>query len=136
MKIRTYSELITLQTFKERFLYLKLSSKVGEETFGFERYLNQNFYSSYDWKRVRRQVIVRDMGCDLGCEDRKIPSHIIVHHMNPITPEDIVKNPELVLNPEYLISTCYRTHNAIHFSDESILYEDPIVRTPGDTKLW
>ena len=135
--IRTYQKLITLPTFKERFEYLKLSSKVGEETFGFERWLNQNFYLSYEWKQVRKAVIVRDMGCDLGCEDRKIPSRIVVHHMNPISPKDIAdRQLELLLNPDFLISTCHKTHNAIHFGDESVLYEDPIERRPGDTKLW
>lgn len=134
--IRTYTELMKLKTFTERFRYLKFSSKVGEETFGFERYLNQGFYQSYEWKQVRNSVIVRDMGLDLGCEDRPIPARIVVHHMNPITADDIIKRPELILDPEYLISTCHKTHNAIHFGDESVLYEDPIVRTPGDTKLW
>lgn len=134
--IRTYTELMKLKTFTERFRYLKFSSKVGEETFGFERYLNQGFYQSYEWKQVRNVVIVRDMGLDLGCEDRPIPSRIVVHHMNPITSEDILKRPELILDPEYLISTCHKTHNAIHFGDERVLYEDPIVRSPGDTKLW
>lgn len=134
--IRTYTELMKLKTFTERFRYLKFSSKVGEETFGFERYLNQGFYQSYEWKQVRNAVIVRDMGLDLGCEDRPIPARIVVHHMNPITADDIIKRPELILDPEYLISTCHKTHNAIHFGDESVLYEDPIVRTPGDTKLW
>lgn len=135
--IRTYSELITLKTFKERYNYLKLSANVGEETFGFDRWINQNFYLSHEWKRVRNSVIVRDMGCDLACEDRKIPGHIIVHHMNPITKDDIANyNLELLLNPEYLISTCHKTHNAIHYGDERVLYEDPIKRYPGDTKSW
>ena len=134
--MRTYSELMSLKTFEERFRYLKLSGAVGEESFGFERYLNQGFYKSYDWRHIRNRVIVRDHGLDLGFEGREIPGRIIVHHMNPIRPEDIRGNIELILNPEYLISTCHVTHNAIHYGDESILYQDPIVRTPGDTKLW
>lgn len=133
---RTYSELIKLPTFDERFKYLKLSASVGAETFGFDRYLNQSFYRSSEWKRVRNEVIVRDMGCDLGCEDHEIPGLIIVHHMNPLTLKDITNKTDYLLNPEYLISTCKRTHDAIHYSDESILYEEPIVRRPNDTCPW
>ena len=136
MSIRTYSELITLPTFEERFKYLQLGEKVGEDTFGHDRYLNQMFYVSDEWKRIRRDVIVRDNGCDLGIQDRKIHGLIIIHHMNPITIEDIINRSEFLLNPEYLISTVKNTHDAIHFSDERILITDPIERRPNDTCPW
>lgn len=137
-RLRTYSELITLQTFKERYNYLKLDGRVGEETFGFDRYINQMLYTSEEWKKVRRDIINRDCGCDLGIVDREIPDGVIimVHHMNPISKEDIINNIEYVLNPEYLITTIKRTHDAIHYGDENLLYEEPVTRTPGDTRLW
>lgn len=134
--MKTYSELCTLPTFNERFRYLKLSGAIGEETFGWERYINQKFYTSLEWKQLRHEVIVRDMGLDLGCEGRDIVSHIIVHHMNPVRPEDIVSKSNLLLDPEYLICCSIRTHNAIHYSDESILFDELVVRRPGDTKSW
>ena len=134
--IRTYSELISISKFEDRFRYLMLSGNVGEETFGFDRYLNQLFYQSAEWKQVRRDVIVRDMGLDLACPGREINGRILVHHMNPISLKDIANRSEFLLNPEYLISTCKRTHDAIHYSDESILYEEPIIRRPGDTCPW
>lgn len=136
MSIRTYSELITLPTFEERFRYLQLGGKVGEDTFGHDRYLNQMFYTSDEWRRIRRDVIVRDNGCDLGIQDREIHGSIIIHHMNPITIEDIINRSEFLLNPEYLISTVKNTHDAIHFSDERILITDPIERRPNDTCPW
>lgn len=136
MSIRTYSELITLPTFEERFRYLQLGGKVGEDTFGHDRYLNQMFYTSDKWRRIRRDVIVRDNGCDLGIQDREIHGLIIIHHMNPITIEDIINRSEFLLNPEYLISTVKNTHDAIHFSDERILITDPIERRPNDTCPW
>ena len=136
MSIRTYSELITLPTFEERFRYLQLGEKVGEDTFGHDRYLNQMFYTSDEWRRIRRDVIVRDNGCDLGIQDREIHGLIIIHHMNPITIEDIINRSEFLLNPEYLISTVKNTHDAIHFSDERILITDPIERRPNDTCPW
>ena len=136
MSIRTYSELITLPTFEERFRYLQLGGKVGEDTFGHDRYLNQMFYTSDEWRRIRRDVIVRDNGCDLGIQDREIHGLIIIHHMNPITIEDILNRSEFLLNPEYLISTVKNTHDAIHFSDERILITDPIERRPNDTCPW
>ena len=136
MNIRTYSELITLPTFEERFKYLQLGGKVGEDTFGHDRYLNQMFYTSDEWRRIRRDVIVRDNGCDLGIQDREIHGLIIIHHMNPITIEDIINRSEFLLNPEYLISTVKNTHDAIHFSDERILITDPIERRPNDTCPW
>lgn len=134
--IRTYSELISIPKFEDRFKYLMLGGGVGEETFGFDRYLNQVFYHSAEWKQIRNDVIVRDMGCDLAFPDREIFGRILVHHMNPISLKDIANRSEFLLNPEYLISTCKRTHDAIHYSDESILYEEPIVRRPGDTCPW
>ena len=136
MSIRIYSELITLPTFEERFRYLQLGGKVGEDTFGHDRYLNQMFYTSDEWRRIRRDVIVRDNGCDLGIQDREIHGLIIIHHMNPITIEDIINRSEFLLNPEYLISTVKNTHDAIHFSDERILIADPIERRPNDTCPW
>lgn len=136
ISIRTYSELIALPTFEERFRYLQLGGKVGEDTFGHDRYLNQMFYTSDEWRRIRRDVIVRDNGCDLGIQDREIHGLIIIHHMNPITIEDIINRSEFLLNPEYLISTVKNTHDAIHFSDERILITDPIERRPNDTCPW
>ena len=136
MSIKTYSELIKLPTFEERFQYLKLSGAVGKETFGFDRYLNQNFYRSAAWKRVRDQVIVRDNGCDLGIDDRIIYGKILIHHMNPINDRDILDLTDILLNPEYLICVSHLTHNAIHYSDESLLPSEPIVRFKNDTCPW
>lgn len=136
MSIKTYSELIRLPTFEERFQYLKLSGAVGKETFGFDRYLNQNFYRSAAWKRVRDQVIVRDNGCDLGIDDRIIYGKILIHHMNPINDRDILDLTDILLNPEYLICVSHLTHNAIHYSDESLLPREPIVRFKNDTCPW
>ena len=121
MSIRTYSELIRLPTFEERFRYLQLSGSVGKETFGFDRYINQNFYRSAAWKRVRDQVIIRDNGCDLGIEDRIIYGKILIHHMNPISDKDILNLTDILLNPEYLICVTHDTHNAIHYGDENLL---------------
>ena len=136
MTIRTYSELITIPTFEERYKYLKIGGKVGEETFGFERYLNQEFYKSTEWQSIRRQVIVRDLGCDLGIEGREIHGKIIVHHMNPITIDDIVSASDFLLNPEYLICTLKSTHDAIHYGDESLLIKAPVERMKNDTCPW
>ena len=134
--IKTYSELIELPTFTERYRYLRLSGRVGKDTFGFDRYLNQNFYRSIEWKRVRDQVIVRDNGCDLGIEDRPITGKILIHHMNPITDKDILNLTDILLNPEYLICVSHITHNAIHYGDENLLITEPIVRTKYDTCPW
>ena len=136
--IRTYSELITIPSFIERYRYLKLNNKVGEETFGFDRYLNQHFYRLKEWKDIRNYVITRDNGCDLGMEDREIPEGIpiIVHHINPISLKDISNKLDWILDPEFLICTTKRTHEAIHYGDESLLYDEPIERTPNDTCLW
>ncbi len=137
MNIRTYSELSKLRTFKERYEYLKLSSVVGEDTFGYDRYLNQQFYKSKAWKRVRDQVIIRDNGCDLGIDDRYINSRIYVHHMNPITKSDIINLTEYLLNPEYLICVSKNTHDAIHYGSEELLYTNHMVeRRPNDTCPW
>lgn len=136
MIIRTYNELIILPTFKERFEYLKLSGRVGEETFGFDRWLNQKFYRSAEWKHLRDQIIIRDNGCDLGIEGREIYGKILIHHMNPISKKDILERTDLLLNPMYLISVTKQTHDAIHYSDDSILMKDPIVRSKNDTCPW
>lgn len=134
---RTYSELIKLKSFEERFEYLKLGGNVGEETFGFDRYINQNFYKSKEWKNVRNYVITRDRGCDLGCTDREIIyEKLLIHHMNPIRKEDIINNAEILLNPEYLITTTNNTHNAIHYGDSNLLRKDPIERSKNDTCPW
>lgn len=134
--IKTYSELIRLPTFEERFRYLKLGGRVGEETFGFDRWLNQRFYKDPAWLRVRDEVIIRDNGCDLAIPDREIPTRILVHHMNPITKRDILDRSEFLLNPEYLICTIKRTHDAIHYGDESILIPETLDRKPNDTCPW
>ena len=137
-KIRTYSELITLPTFKERYEYLRLGDRVGEATFGFDRYLNQKFYKSREWQDIRYYVITRDYCRDLAFEDRDIPDgvKVLIHHMNPMVPKDIVLKEEWILDPEYLVCTTKRTHDAIHYGDESLLYSDPVERFPNDTCLW
>lgn len=137
MSIRTYSELTNIKTFEERFRYLKLDGSVGKETFGFDRYLNQMFYKSDEWKRIRNYIIVRDSGCDLGIQDRQIGGRIYVHHMNPVTVDDLVHASDFLLNPEYLICASFDTHNAIHYGDESLLIEStPLERRPNDTTPW
>lgn len=136
MKIRTYSELRRLEKFEERYEYLKLDGVLGSATFGFDRWVNQQFYKSKEWLSARDQVIVRDNGCDLGLEGFEIYSGLLVHHMNPISIDDLKHGLEWVVNPEYLITTSLRTHNAIHYGDESLLPRGPIERKPGDTKLW
>lgn len=134
--IRTYSELSQLKTFRERYEYLRLNGKVGEETFGFDRYLNQIFYKSDEWKAIRDFVIVRDNGCNLGVEGYDIHGKILIHHMNPILVEDILKRSDFLLNPDYLITTVLSTHNAIHYGDDSLLITLPIERTRNDTCPW
>lgn len=136
MSIRTYSELIKIPTFKDRFEYLRLDGKVGEETFGFDRYLNQIFYKSPEWKAARDFVIIRDQGCDLAMEGHEIFGRILVHHMNPIRIEDIVNRSKYLLDPEYLICTIKNTHDAIHYGDGSLLITGPIERTKNDTCPW
>ena len=134
--IKTYSELITFPTFEKRYRYLRIGGRVGEETFGFDRYLNQEFYRSKEWKSVRDFVIVRDNGCDLGIEGRDILGKILVHHMNPLTMDDILSRSKFLLDPEYLICTVKNTHDAIHYGDESLLIKDPIERRKNDTCPW
>ena len=136
MNIRTYSELIKLPTFEERYVYLRLGGRVGETTFGFDRYLNQMFYKSDEWLAIRDKVIVRDNGCDLGIEGREIESSILIHHMNPISKKDILERSDFLLNPEYLICTIKNTHDAIHYGDENLLIKDPIERRKNDTCPW
>lgn len=135
-KIRTYSELSRLYTFEERYQYLKLHGNVGESTFGFDRWINQEFYRSRQWKSIRDAVVVRDQGCDLGIPGFEIHRGLLVHHMNPISMDDIVHGEEWILDPNFLITTSHRTHNAIHYGDESLLPIEPVVRRSGDTKLW
>ncbi len=134
--IRTYSELSKLQTFEERYAYLKLSGTVGKDTFGYDRYLNQIFYRSQEWKSIRDKVIIRDEGCDLGVDGYEIHGRIYIHHMNPIMLKDIDNKTEFLLNPEYLITTTHSTHNAIHYGDESLLPLIPKERTANDTCPW
>ena len=138
MNVKTYSELITFPTFEERYKYLRLGGKVGEDTFGFDRYLNQSFYKSDEWLSVRNKVITRDLGCDLGCVYHEIPEGVIIliHHMNPITKNDILDRTELLLNPEYLITTIKRTHDAIHYGDDSLIFTGLVERSKNDTCLW
>ena len=133
---RNYTELSKLQTFEERFNYLKLDGIVGKETFGYDRYLNQILYQCPEWKSVRNKVIIRDNGCDLGIIGHEIQNRIIIHHMNPITVEDIKSRNPIVFDPEYLISTVHRTHNAIHYGDEKKKKKNPVERKPNDTCPW
>lgn len=134
--IRRYSDLRQIDSFKERYLYLKLNGRVGEETFGYDRWVNQTLYKSQKWKRTRNEIIIRDNGCDLGMDGYELDSFIMVHHMNPITLEDIEEERDIIFDPENLICCSSRTHKAIHFGDESLLPKEPIIRTPGDTCLW
>lgn len=138
MSIKSYSELIELKTFEERYRYLRIGGKVGEDTFGFDRYLNQKFYKDPEWLSIRDFIIVRDNGCDLGCSDRKIPDgvKILVHHINPITVNDIINRDPKLFDPENLISTIKNTHDAIHYGDESLLVTKPIERSANDTCPW
>lgn len=136
MRIRTYSELRRLDTFEERFEYLSLKGMVGESTFGFDRYINQQFYTSKQWRDVRQAVIARDVGCDLGVEGYEIFAKILIHHINPMTVEDIAHGDSSILDPEFLITTTHNTHNAIHYGDASLLPKPLVERRPGDTRLW
>ena len=137
--IRTYSELIQIPTFLERYRYLKIGGKVGEETYGWERYLNQHFYTSNEWRAFRREIIIRDHGCDLADLDHEFAENelVIIHHLNPIDTYDIVYQTDYLMNPEYVVSTRKRTHDAIHYGDESMILEyEPIIRRPNDTCPW
>lgn len=136
MKTKKYSELICLPTFRERFNYLQLKGKVGEDTFGFDRYINQRFYRSKEWKQIRDQVILRDNGCDLAMVGYDIYGRVIIHHMNPITVEDISDSTEFLLNPEYLICVTPETHNAIHYGESNLVIPEIKERTPNDTCPW
>lgn len=133
--IRRYSDLCRLRTFDERFDYLRLNGAVGESTFGFDRYLNQHLYRSSEWKKIRNAVIVRDDGCDMGLADYPA-NRIIVHHMNPLSVEDLENRSDLIFDPEFLICVSFNTHNAIHFGDETLLHKPPVERKPGDTCPW
>lgn len=133
---RRYSELRQISTFEDRFEYLKIGGSVGQSTFGFDRYINQGFYASSEWKSVRQRVILRDNGCDLGVEGYEINGQLLVHHINPMTSIDLIHQEDWVLNPEFLITTTKTTHNAIHYGDASLLPKPMVARTPGDTRLW
>ena len=134
--IRTYSELRRLTDFEARYKYLALRGSVGRSTFGFDRYINQQFYTSTQWRQIRHHVIARDLGCDLGVEGYEIHDRIYIHHMNPMTVDDIAHGEDSILNPEFLITTTHRTHNAIHYGDERLLPRPLTERRSGDTKLW
>lgn len=136
MKFRCYSDLRRLQTFEERFDYLNLNGVVAQETFGPYRWVNQHFYQSREWRQVRDEIIIRDNGCDLGIPGFVIQAGLLVHHMNPMTPDDVVEGEEWILDPEYLITTTQDTHNAIHYGDSSRLRQAPVLRERGDTSLW
>jgi hypothetical protein len=136
VRIRSYPELRRIETFEDRFKYLALKGVVGDSTFGFDRYINQQFYTSREWRQIRHHVIARDNGCDLGIEGYEIHSKLIIHHMNPMTADDIVQGDEDILNPDFLITTTLQTHNAIHYGDERLLPRPFVERRPGDTKLW
>lgn len=134
--IRSYTDLIQIPEFEDRFRYLMLSGQVGRETFGFDRYINQAFYTSREWRQIRHHVIARDNGCDLAVDGYEIHTKLIIHHMNPMEAGDIVRHDEDILDPEYLITTTLRTHNAIHFGDERQLLRPFVERQRGDTNLW
>lgn len=136
VRIRTFSELCEIDSYEDRFRYLMLKGQVGAATFGSERMFNQDFYRSREWRDLRSHVIARDYGCDLGVPGQEIYSHLIVHHMNPMTRDDVVLARPQILDPEFLISTSHRTHNAIHYGDETLLPRVPTIRRPGDTTLW
>lgn len=136
MRSRSYSEMRTYVTFEDRYAYLRLAGEVGAEVFGHDRWINQSFYRSRQWRAVRDFVIVRDNGCDLGVPGHEVHREGLVHHINPMTPEDLVAGEEWVLDPEYLVLTTQRTHNAIHYGDASLLRQSPVARRPGDTKVW
>ena len=134
--LKTYPELIRLETFEERYRYLRMGGVAGEQTFGFDRWINQRFYKSQEWRTVRNMVILRDDGCDLGIPGFEIHSGLVVHHMNPFSVDDIQHSESSLINPNFLITTSLQTHNAIHYGDESLLPRGPVVREQGDTTLW
>ena len=135
-RLRTYSELRRLETFEERYKYLALRGEVGASTFGFDRWMNQQFYRSTEWRLTRRDVIARDLGCDLGVPGYEVHDRLYIHHLNPMTVADLREGDSGILDPEYLVATTHRTHNAIHYGDESMLRQPFVERRPGDTKLW
>lgn len=136
MSIRTYSELITIPTFIERYRYLKLGGSVGKETFGFDRYLNQTLYRSPEWKRFRRDMILRDNGMDLACDEYEIVGKVLVHHIDPLTIQDVIRRDSKIFDSENVVCVSMNTHNAIHYGDESLLMIEPVVRTKNDTCPW
>ena len=136
MSIRTYSELITIPTFEERFEYLQLKGSVGKDTFGYDRYLNQVLYRSPEWKRLRNQIIIRDGGCDLACDGYDIYNKVLIHHLNPITVEDVLTRSRKVFDPDNLVCVSHNTHNAIHYGDVDLLVTGPIIRIKNDTCPW
>lgn len=136
MTTRTITELYQLTTFEERFRYLALGGQVGGVTFGYDRWINQGFYRSREWKLIREEVIARDLGCDLGLEGYEIHDRIIIHHMNPMVAQDIVRGEDAIVDPEFLITTTHQTHNSIHYGDERTLRRPFSPRRDGDTKLW
>lgn len=136
MSIKTYSELITIPTFKERFEYLRLKGSVGKDTFGYDRYLNQVLYRSPEWKRLRNQIIIRDDGCDLACDGYDVYGKVLIHHLNPITVEDVLARSRKVFDPDNLVCVSHNTHNAIHYGDVDLLVTGPITRTKNDTCPW
>ena len=136
MSIKTYSELITIPTFEERFEYLQLKGSVGKDTFGYDRYLNQVLYRSPEWKRLRNQIIIRDGGCDLACDGYDIYDKVLIHHLNPITVEDVLARSRKVFDPDNLVCVSHNTHNAIHYGDMDLLVTGPIIRTKNDTCPW
>jgi len=136
VRTRSYAKLSQRTTFEERFDYLSLGGEVGMATFGFDRWINQRFYRSREWRQVRDYVILRDEACDLGVPGYQIHAHLLVHHMNPVSPDDLIAGEEWVLDPEYLITTTHRTHNAIHYGDINLIPRAPVERRPGDTRLW
>lgn len=136
MSIKTYSEVIQLPTFLDRYRYLRIGGRVGVETFGYDRYLNQTLYRTPEWKRFRREIILRDNGCDLGCDGYEIVGNILVHHIEPITVEDVLKRDPKIFDPDNVISTSLNTHNAIHYGDERLLITEPLERTRNDTCPW
>ena len=136
MSIRTYSELITIPTFEERFEYLQLKGSVGKDTFGYDRYLNQVLYRSPEWKRLRNQIIIRDDGCDLACDGYDVYGKVLIHHLNPITVEDVLTRSRKVFDPDNLVCVSHSTHNAIHYGDVYLLVTGPIIRTKNDTCPW
>ena len=136
MSIRTYSELITIPTFEERFEYLQLKGSVGKDTFGYDRHLNQVLYRSPEWKRLRNQIIIRDCGCDLACDGYDIYGKVLIHHLNPITVEDVLARSRKVFDPDNLVCVSHNTHNAIHYGDVDLLVTGPIIRTKNDTCPW